>query len=110
MDTTTTAALLRDAGMQTVRDHQADNWKAAYVYAVAQWFEKLAPGEEFIGEQIRQAVQPVIGPPTHANAWGAMAGSTLRRWARERRIELIGVRRATGMTSHARLYPLYRRL
>lgn len=105
----TTAALLRDFGMTTVREHQSDDWRSAYAHAARAWFESLSPGDEFIGEELRRAVEPVIGPPAHVNAWGAMAGSMLRQWTKAERIRLVGVRRATGATSHARLYPLYRR-
>ena len=106
----TTAALLRDFGMEQVRASQPDDWRVAYADAVGAWFEALMPETEFIGEELRRAVEPVTGPPTHVNAWGAMAGGFIRRWTKAERITLVGVRRATASSSHARLYPLYRKV
>jgi|688.fasta_scaffold17039_6 hypothetical protein len=105
----TTAALMRDFGMQQVQQHQTTEWRVAYNDAITAWFESLPAGSEFIGEEMRQAVEPITGQPTHVNAWGAMAGSALRRWTKTERVALVGVRRATVTSSHARLYPLYRK-
>lgn len=98
----------RDAGMKTVEANQTDAWREAYRTAAQRFIDDKRIGFEFIGEDIRLAVQPIIGDPTHHNAWGAMAGAALKRWQKDERIELVGVRRCSTTDSHARLSPLYR--
>lgn len=98
----------RNAGMKAVEDHQTNQWREAYRLAAQRFIESKSVGFEFIGEDIRLAVQPSVGEPTHHNAWGAMAGGLLKRWQNEGRILLVGVKRCTTTNSHARLSPLYR--
>lgn len=98
----------RNAGMKSVEDNQSKAWREAYRMAAQNFIDRKPLGSEFIGEDIRIAVQPIIGAPTHHNAWGAMAGSVLKRWQKDERIALVGVRRCTTTDSHARLSPLYR--
>lgn len=101
------AIRLKVAGEALVAGNQQSEWRDGYVAIVEAWFSALTPKTTFIGEDIRKMVEPMIGQPSHPNAWGAMGGSMIRRWRKAGKIAAIGMRASTAKSSHACLCPLY---
>lgn len=98
---------LRDAGMARVIENQDDAWRRGYRTHAAAFLSRAQPGDTFTGEALRLYVAPLIGQPSHHNAWGAMAASHIRQWLKAGQIEMTGFERAKSAQAHARQYPLY---
>lgn len=99
--------LLRDFGVAQVTASSPEEWKASYKTHASRWFAGLAVGTVVVGEQLREALEPVIGKAHHANAWSAMAGASLRAWKKDRRLRDHGSTTAKGASAHARLCRQY---
>jgi hypothetical protein len=98
----------RDEGEALVTENQSEHWREGYKEHAEAFLASMPPGCDFIGEDMRRHIFEEIGAPTHHNAWGALAGTMIRRWTKEGRIELVGLGKMTDRTSHARLSPRYR--
>ena len=97
----------KSAGIEQVLDHQAAAWKDAYAYHAERFLASLPPRATFIGEDIRRALLPAIGPPKHHNAWGGASAGVIRRWIKEGRVRSVGMAQMSARKSHARQSPLY---
>lgn len=102
-----TGELLRDFGMKTVAENAPDEWRVAFQRKAEEWFSALSLGHVIIGEQLREALEPIIGQPHHANAWSSMAGHMVRRWKKDRRLRDHGTTTAKAKQAHARLVRQY---
>lgn len=92
------ARKLREIGLDLVLEHNPV-WNNRYALTLP-----LLVGQRVTGERIRIALEPIIGTPTHYNAWGAATMHAIRRDAL----------RATGETElmqlpkgHAHRTPVY---
>lgn len=103
-----TGQLLRDEGMALVSEHSGE-WKDRARAAIDKWFESLVAGLTFTGEDVRAAIEPVIGPPHHPNAWGAVIGSKVREWLKAGQIAVVGTTQARIPSNHARILREYKR-
>ena len=90
---------LREIGLALVLEHNP-LWKSRYALTLP-----LLVGQEVTGEQIRVALEPIIGTPGHYNAWGAATMNAIRRGA------LVDTGRTALMElpkGHAHRTPIYR--
>lgn len=98
--------LQKEAEARVAGNAQSE-WRDGYAVHAEAFLNTRLPKQTFIGEELRQYIEPIIGKPHHHNAWGAMGGQRLRRWQKEGRIVAIGMTKMTSKASHARLSPLY---
>lgn len=97
------SALLRDAGIARVLNCQRDAWRSTAAALVLTYLQRHGP---CLLEAARAFCERAcLPPPTHPNAWGALAGH----------LSTIGAITMTGdwqhsfdPRSHARLQPLWR--
>lgn len=93
---------------ETARDLALDK----VAFNNAEWFDKvlmLIPSHslgEFTGEELRQRITPLMGHPSHHNAWGSVIRTAIKRGL----IEGTGqYKKMTTVKSHARATAVYRR-
>jgi hypothetical protein len=94
------AERLRDEAIKRV---SRDDWMSVAMAAFRNHASKLPA--EFTGEDIRNLVAPIAGPPHHHNAWGAFTMTLVRKHLIE---ATGGVAKMKATTSHARRTFLYR--
>lgn len=98
----------RDKAIRRVVRNQDETWKQLYRHHAVKFLESRIPIDlEFTGEDLRIYLEPIIGRPTHHNAWGGMASGVLRGWLRDKKITEGGMAHMKGARSHARRTPLY---
>ncbi len=98
----------RDEGVERVLDHEYGNWKTAYSTVIINWFEHLAPGTTFLGEDMRKiAVHAGLTEPHHPNCWSGMARSHLKSWQKDGRIEVTGYQPSKSVANCAHYYRSY---
>jgi len=107
-DDRTNGEELRDRGMERVAEN-AGEWKYTAQAEIDGWFSETPEGEVFTGEDIRTAIQSVVGEPHHHNAWSAVIGGRIRKWLAANLIEIEGTSLAKVEAAHARLMRQYRR-
>ena len=95
---------MRGYVVEIAKDFRSNNndWMRAALREI----KRIPAGETFTGEDLRLRLEPVIGPPKHHNAWGAVVNTARRRGL----IEPTGY--WTNMRtprSHARMTPIYKR-
>jgi hypothetical protein len=101
----------RDAGEQLSLLNERASWIELYREAIVPWFERVAVGTSFTGEDMREvAIRHEVWSPHHPNVWGANASSFIRQWLKDGRVEVIGFRSASSVKSHAHTYRCYRKL
>jgi hypothetical protein len=104
---TRTGELLRDFGMASVVSNTEEKWRSEYKREAELWLNTVGVGTVIVGEQMRDALEPLIGTPHHVNAWSAMAGCVIRKWKKERRVLNHGATTAKSAAAHARLVRQY---
>jgi hypothetical protein len=96
----------RDAGIKQVKSHNSEWCEAALIYLENRQhvFKADYPGD-VLGEDVRRMLVPLIGKPTHVNAWGALI-----RIAVEKGYLLDTGRytKARSVKAHARTVKVYR--
>ena len=96
------ARRLRDQGIKQVASNN-ENWMEQCIYLATQYAQKR--GGSFTGEDIRFCCRQLVGQPKHANAWGALINTLIKR----KIIEPTGEHRPMkDRVSHARSTPVYR--
>ena len=75
-----------------------------YTKQAAQLIDRLNPGTDWTGEDIRIYIEGKIGKPHHHNAWGAIINSAVRR---KTLIKTNQYRQMKTPKSHARATPVY---
>lgn len=99
----------RGEGEGLVLEHQGPEWREHYTGCADRFLATREPGSFFMGEDLRVfALRNGLPQPAHPNAWGAMAGSVLRRWLRGGLVAQDGIDHAQSVGSHAHRYVRYR--
>jgi hypothetical protein len=97
----------RDAGIFNVTINNKE-WMRQALLKCMEWrlaALRDARPSNFLSEDLRNALAPIIGEPSHHNAWGALT----RVLADKNIIEPTGAHRPMkSRTSHARMTPSYR--
>jgi len=93
---------LRDTGIALVTENAGDWMDNAK--SLVSMFLARHPGRLITGDDIREVVQPRLGPPHHPNAWGALTRSML---VRGRLIPTGRLVKSTRATNHAHANPEY---
>lgn len=95
-----TATSARDAGIKRVLENSGD-----YKEKANRALSRLVPGRTYIGEEIRQVIEPVIGPAHTPHFWGAWINGLVRKGL----LVKTGLRRPMKTTkSHGRMTDVYR--
>ena len=98
-----TALALKEQALEQVSEN-AGTWMENFNHALHKAVLENA-GLVMTGEQIRMALEPVIGPPHHHNAWGAAIATAIRQGTLLPTGQYIAMQ---GPRSHARRTPVYR--
>jgi len=103
--------VLRDKGIDLVKEHQQDAWKERYRNVAELFILTLPVGHTFLGEDVRMyANRHGVGQPTHPNAWGAMFRSFVLKELKAGRIEVYGMDHLKDPVGHASLARQYKKV
>lgn len=101
------AQALKQHGIALTNGAQPIDWTAGYAIHAERFLESKLPKQTFIGEDLRRYLEPRIGSPRSANAWGGASCGLFRRWLNEGRIREIGMAPMSANASRRRRSPLY---
>jgi hypothetical protein len=90
----------RDRGMAVVAG-RAELWTHA---AAAALLRNRVTGLELSADRLRQIVTEAVGPPHHANAWGAFFNSLVRGGMLEKTGRMVASARVTNHAREVRVY------
>jgi hypothetical protein len=102
---------LRDQGMEQVLENARAEWREKYRSVIDAWFATLSVGTTFSGEDLRLKAQlEGVGHPHHPNAWGSIAGWTVRRWLAENRVRIVAISTSKDPRAHAAITRIYEKV
>lgn len=99
----TTALEMKEKALEQISNN-AGTWMENFSYALHMAALDNA-GLVMTGEQVRMALEPIIGAPHHHNAWGAAIAVAIKQGLLLPTGQYIAMQ---GPRSHARRTPVYR--
>jgi hypothetical protein len=97
------AEAARDRALAQV-EQSNEGWFQLAILQIEQ-LGKRESQPEVTGEDIRRIIEPMIGKPSHSNAWGAVIATAMRR---KLIFDTGRMGRMVSLASHARKTTIYR--
>ena len=105
-----TGQALKEEGIDSIVSTVKAQWRNGYKDAAIEFINSVSVGETWMGEELREAIEPLIGKPHAYRAWGAMSNVVIAKWIKDGIIKIVGLARSRSPKNHAGLYPIYEKV